>query len=390
LRPARLAVLPRPWSRAAFLPDGHTLLTRDFGAGQARLWDTADPRRPLPGMFIPTVGQPGSVAANSRRLLVIPGGDGSDLQVWNARDVRKPVLDTTIPAGRSLQSLWFLGDTLLGVVGQRDMQLWDLADPRHPAREGIVPDIALAIQTFMPSSRLLTGEDLDAPTPATDTAVWSLANPRKPVKVADIDADPQTISWVDAHTIAASTAGDNAIGLWRVRSPGGATQIAALPSGETISSPLIASDDGRYLALGILSHEPTEGIAVWQVSDDHERLSALAQLPGGSMGHAFSPDNSKLATSLDATDFSQLQAFLLQDTSPVLYPLDADIIYRHLCSAATSAPVNPSWRQYLPTTYYRPACSLASPTPRRRRRRKRPAASESRGSPTPDHAPAPQ
>jgi WD40 repeat protein len=356
LRPVRTASLPRAWPFAEFLPGGRVLLAWNNSTGRLRLWDTTDPRRPLPGAIFPVT--PSTWDANSKRLLAVLNNESSAVQVWNVRDVRRPVLDATIPAGQSPQSVWLLGGDLLGVVGSRDMRLWDLADPRHPAREGVVPDVGLlAERTFVPSTRLLTGEGLSGPTPATDATVWSLADPRRPVKLADIDADPETIGWVDEHTIAASTADDNAVGLWRVRASGGATQIAAQPFPHG-PYPLIASGDGGLLAEAILPPDvQSSTIEVWRVSGDHGHLSALAQLPGGEFSYEFSPDGGELVTYPNVTASEELQAFPQYDSGLVIFPLNADTLYRHLCSVVMSAPVNQAWKQYLPTTSYRPACS---------------------------------
>jgi hypothetical protein len=67
-----------------------------------------------------------------------------------------------------------------------------------------------------------------------------------------------------------------------------------------------------------------------------------------------------VATNLD-TSGSGLGAFYPQGPEStglgILYPLNSDSVYEHLCSTATRSPPDPSWSKYLPATYYRPACS---------------------------------
>lgn len=364
LRPTAAATLPRRWTRAAFLPDGRTLLTQDAKAYTIRLWDTTDPRRPAGGATIaetdlartnPHTISAEAVAASEDHLLAISIRSGDAVQVWDVRDIRRPVLDATIKPSQAPQSLWFLDDHELGVVGSAGMQLWDLADPRHPARDGLVENVGGGTLSYDSSRHLLTAASTDSP----GTGLWDLTNLHETYhrENQDIPPDADTIAWIGDRTVAGAAAGGGLVQLWDVTRPGKPTVLAGFATSDQVQE-MDASPDGQWLAGGVSSASALSDMAVdvWNVSGGHRSLSLFAQLPGDSTAFAFGSGSHVVATN-DSTIGQPSAALVGYDIPAVLYPLNTGMVYRQLCAMTKGAAVGQNWRQYLPQIYYRPACS---------------------------------
>ena len=367
LRPTLAATLPRTWKNGSFLADDHTLLTQDADASVVRLWDTADPRHPVAGATLAETGpgrtNPATLAAEAiaasddSHLLAISIRSGDAVQVWDVRDFRRPVLDATITPGRPPQSIWFLTDHLLGIVGSGNMQLWDLANPRRPAEDRTLSDVALTTLTYIASSHMLTTASTQQSLSGSGASLWDLANPRKPNDWADgIDADPDAIAWITGQTLAGGTAHETAIELWDVRYPHQPSVISAVPIGSQATvHTMLASPDNQRLAAGIGSAD-VDSVEIWNISADHRSLADFTQMPGDSDSLAFSPDSQVLATNLFSAVTGEQLAFAPSGTPAVLYPLSTDSLYHHLCAMVKGTTISQGWKQYLPTTFYKPAC----------------------------------
>lgn len=371
--PSLEAELPG-WAAGGFLPDGRTLYTGD-GDG-IQLWDVADPRHPQARASIPVVsaseseGADSSWAAGDGRLLIWDP-NGPSVQLWDITDISRPVLDATLePAqpptiGQGPEVLAYFSGDLAGITVGGDMQLWNVSDPRHPVREGEMPFDPDASWIDPPSEGMLVTGD-----PLVQSAVWNLASPSAPAKwVNTLGLDARTGGWINDHTLAGFTSNDDSLVLWDVRYPAPpvAQVVLPLPGGYQAGAgtSIASSTGGELLAAGIsTSQGMNDGdVEVWQAAPDDASLSEYAEVAGG--GQALAPDGEFVAVDLD-TDLAgyaedELNAFadepLPNGTIGLVYPLDTDDVYTQLCSLASQNPVSSSWREYLPETFYRPACS---------------------------------
>jgi WD40 repeat protein len=366
-RPALATVLPGDWDSAGFLPGGRTLYTADSVSGVMRLWDTADPRHPKAEG---TVRAGSGWTAGNGWLLVLNGANSS-VELWDIRNIGRPVLDATFGPARQLSESRgpeppaLLSGNLALVADGTSVRLWSLSNPRHPIREGAIPVGPNAVWTYQPSNHVFVvmGDS------GAGAALWNLGNPRNPVKwgKSTIGVDPSTGEWLDDHTLAGFTNQYNALDLWDVRHPAKPTAHAVLPldSGVTDAGNLQASSSGRLLAAGVAfsSQITYDNVDVWQSTADHQSLFGYAVIIGDSGNYSLASNGSFLVTNVNTNIYDgvegELNAFAAHSAYGVgiIYPLDTEAVYRRLCSIALQDHVNSAWRSYVPDTYYRPACS---------------------------------
>jgi WD40 repeat protein len=363
-RPTRIALLPRSWPTAEFLPDGRTLLTANLAKTEIRLWDATNPRHLVAGAILPVapVRAPGAVpiAPSGGHLLAVLSGTGTTLGLWNVQNYRHPVLVATIPAGPQMLASWFITSRLLGIVAWGGgLQLWDVTKPRHPVRDGYA-DVGVgdSILTYEPASRVLTAESINAVS-GSGTSLWSLANPRKPKLRKDgFDADPNALGWIDGQELVAINADNTELDLWRVDDGLPSSVLAATPIGSQILGTLQVSPDAQLFAAGYTNASIEGGqdtVQLWSLTADHRALADFAALPGDSVAFAFAPGSQTLAAELTA-DLGQQLAFAPGDTLTAVYPLSEGALYSQLCQVTMTTGVGSGWQRYLPDTYYRSAC----------------------------------
>jgi WD40 repeat protein len=370
LHPELDSVLPGSWTMGAFLPGGNTLITFTNGNYSFRLWNVTNPRHPQSGAELPDNAATGYTAAtwdaSDNGLLLVAGPD--DVLLWDVRNPSHPELDSTLTTN-PVGEMGFLSDQLVAVntkpsPASSELELWDIANPRHPVVDGPVPngdaDSALLI---IPSRHLLTETNAQA---RTGTTLWSLGDPRKPsILDADANMDPDGLNSVSNDTWIALTRDDETINVWNVSNPNHPGVTAALPVGTGYDHAGVYTADtpeGLLAGMGFIPLSGTgEEVYLMQVRSDGGAVSDYAQLAASTGLFVFSPDGKFLATNFDTSGGSGFEAFYPQDPDSadlgILYPLNTDSIYEHLCSIATQTPPDASWSKYLPATYYRPACS---------------------------------
>jgi WD40 repeat protein len=368
--PVRDAVIPGTWTAgASFLPDSNTLATLAAGGRVIQLWNVTDPRHPKAGAELSVDGTEAYIPltwnASSNGLLLI--ADPDDVRIWDVRNDSHPVLESTInvtPYG----DMGFLSNQLVAVnvkpsPTESELELWNIANPRHPVAEGQVPngDPESAILD-VPSLGLLTETTTGS---ISDTSLWSLKDLSKPL-IPDANMDPSSVNGLNGDLLIALTGDRDTMDVLNLGNPRKPIVTAALPVGSGYASAGVYTTDSPAGWLAGANFISSNGIGqvinLMRVSGDGKALSDYAQLPSpaGSL-FTFSPDGKVLATNFDTSDGSGFGAFYPQNPDylglGMLYPLNSDSLYEHLCSIATQTPVNPTWSKYLPTTYYRPACS---------------------------------
>lgn len=365
LRPRPAATLPGYWVDSIYTPGGDTLVTAGTGHEGTRLWDVSNPRHPREGAALPPTGSFVGWDASENGLLLV--ADNDSVRIWDIRNVSHPVLDSrirTMPAG----AVQFLSDQLVSVnvKNSGQTQLWDVTNPRHPV--GVV-ELPIsdhnASGTYSPSRQLLA-ESRDNQGGTADTTLWNLKDLRNPRRWnSDVDMDPSSISMLGDRTWIALTASDNAIALWDMSDPRSPRKLSAIPLGNASGSELAvtARSGGWLTGTSLITTGPAGTMTLADVTADGRALDNYAQIPGVGPDLEFSPNGKFLATDLDLETIGNgLGAFYLAGSIStwlvgILYPLDADSLYAQLCSDTVGEHPSASWRQYLPNTYYRPACS---------------------------------
>lgn len=365
LRPSLAAVLPEGWPLAAFLPDGHTLITQNTGSTALRLWNATDPSHPEAGVTLSGLGpgiEPGAGVAISPNghLLAVLGSNDKTLQVLAVRDYRHVVLDATIKLSQVPNAVWFPTNQAVGAVGSSNQSLWDIANPRHPVASGSATASGITSLTYEPTAHLLTSASTNLDGLGASISHLTIPGRKATVWKPGINADPDSLSWLGSHTLVAATTDDTSVQLWNVRYPGTLKETAAtvpLGSQETVES-LVTSPNNRLVAAALDNGgDDTDPniVEVWDVSGQ-DSLTAYAQMQGTDFQEAFSPNSQVLASTLGYSALPY-NVFAAGSQLTVLYPMDAGTLYQDLCAAVKGEHISSTWRRYLPTTtYYKRAC----------------------------------
>ncbi|WP_425566892.1 caspase, EACC1-associated type [Sphaerisporangium flaviroseum] len=181
-----------------FRPDGRVLATTSAGAG-VWLWDVtnrADPHR----LFRSAGGILSDLAFGpDGRLLAATGGRVTT--VWNVRDPRHatPMATLTSSTFSSASALAYSHDgTMLAIGGYAEasrsaqVELWAVGDLRHPALHAVLPAGVNAAVAFSRDDRTLatTGQDQAA-------WLWDISDPRRPARSAVLGENGGDVASID-------------------------------------------------------------------------------------------------------------------------------------------------------------------------------------------------
>lgn len=256
---AQAYTLPNPGitEAAAFSPDGSYLA----GAGSdgiVRVWDVAQhPAALLGGTFF--VDQ--QHVSRDGKVLVLPASQGG-LDVWDIADPAHPARAAVLPAPWTSASFTATGRTLMTMDRYgSEFQLWKLADPRAPAP---LTPVHSAIGPVSPDASPFGSLLAIADSGSNSVSVWDIRRPAKPVKRATITARQLSSSgsapfmpiFLSRDTLGIRNAQNTELLRWDVSRPGAASPLTPLPTPGGFDALAEASSGGCHtLATASTGHQ---------------------------------------------------------------------------------------------------------------------------------------
>jgi WD40 repeat protein len=187
--------------------------------------------------------------------------DGTDM-VWDVTDLSRPRRLSQFEGGEPM-ALSPDGRTVATVTFGRRTALWDVANPRHPARIATLPATdgnTLWGQAFSPDGRILATGYYDG------IVLWDVTSRARPQLLRSLNAaltspaeaavgsggetalGPQAITFSPGGSMLASVAGTDQIALWNVTDPAHAYRMATLGGARDFIVAFAFSPGGNLLA----------------------------------------------------------------------------------------------------------------------------------------------
>jgi WD40 repeat protein len=187
--------------------------------------------------------------------------DGTDM-MWDISDLSRPRRLSQFEGGEPM-ALSPDGRTVATVTFGRRTALWNVANPRHPARVATLPATdgnTLWGQAFSPDGQILATGYYDG------IVLWDVTSPARPRLLRSLHAaltspaeaavgsggetalGPQAIAFSPGGRILASVAGTDQIALWNVTDPAHAYRMATLGAAGGFIEAFAFSPGGNLLA----------------------------------------------------------------------------------------------------------------------------------------------
>ncbi|HZX39219.1 MAG TPA: WD40 repeat domain-containing protein, partial [Streptomyces sp.] len=340
-----------PWEPRFFLPgrDRPVLLAQRWpGPAQNhvfRLWDVGGDGPPTHGADIPFVSENTRVAVSGDgRLLVIGSWKSPRTEVWDIRDVRRPVRRAVIDVPPSAEpgTLWFLDSRALATVqnAQRgDLMIWDLTDPGRPRQVELLKGVARGRGGYVRSAKLLITDYT-----AERAQLWDMTGfPRKPRKAGTLPAASGGYHPVGKGELATMLK-DGTVQFWDVSDPykPSSKPKRSIRFDREIKSVELAPDGKQ-----VVTKDPYR---VWDIGQDGRWLTpAVATLEGVKQLTLLSANSPFMAVQPDYSRNSGPATTYLLDR-------DTDKIYDRLCRTHPLSVGTEQWDALFPHLGHRPSC----------------------------------
>lgn len=330
---------------AAGGPSPVLLVATGGPAGQARLWDVADPAAPRPlGPPMTAPGLTGHAAVRADRRLVAAGAADGRLHLVDTTDPAAPrPLDPLVVAAHGAGPVAFAPDGRLLAAGGGDgaVGVWDVTDPGAPRRVGgrwAVPGGVEALAFSADGQRLAVGAG-DGAVRLHDVTAPSAALPTATVAVG---APVGAVAFARGPALLATGAADGSVRLWDVAVP-----ASPRPVGAALPGPLAEVYGLAFGPGGAVAAAGGDGL-VWtwdadrpQAPAEGARLAAGAPEPVRAL--AFVPAAGVLAAGG-------------ADGVVRLWLADPERAAERVCARAGEPITAAEWARFLPGRAYHPPC----------------------------------
>jgi WD40 repeat protein len=218
--------------------------------------------------------------------------------LWNLTDPARPTRLTTFAGGNPV--VFSRDGNLLATNGldhDGTTTLWNVTDRTHPVNLGTIT--AGGTGAFSPDGSVFAAGSVDGP---TTTTLWSLGG-TSPVRLATVDggAGNGPVFSPDG-TLLATPADNGTVAVWNVANPASPRRIATLTCGGDTRpmAAVVFAPDGRSLVTASQSGP----VALWHVADLNRPVTLSSDHVGSTQiglsdtltFAAFSPDGHRFAT----------------------------------------------------------------------------------------------
>lgn len=260
--------------------------------GQARLWSRSEHRFTA---TLPTVGVTAMTFRPDGTALAV-GTSVGGMEVWNIADPGHPARTRTLPgAAKPIEATVFSPDGRLLAAGGDDhtVRLWDpalngSATPLATFDGGTDTVTGLAVS---PDGQQLAGSNADG-----STSLWDVTHPTAPTLATTIPGTGQmrAVAFAPSGHLLATTGTDQKVHLWGTRDPVHPATIATIDDAGRMTA-VAFSPNGRFLAGGSL--KDANPIRLWDLTYPGSPVALPTPTDGsGGTEVAFSPDGSTLVT----------------------------------------------------------------------------------------------
>ncbi|MFD9366957.1 hypothetical protein ACFWA6_04495 [Streptomyces sp. NPDC060020] len=360
--PRRRFTLPHPWSSRQFLPgrDRPIVLAHRFGEGAEsvfRFWtfdDENEPPAEAGEITYAAIHGVTPAVSSDGKLLVLSSPDHATAQVWDLRDVRRPVKLSDFPvlADARNRDTWFIGDRTVvtpahttGDPDGYDLKVWDLSDPRRPHEsEG---RITLGRGPFrfehLPDSELILVQDS-----TENVKLWDVSDPTHPREGERLPAAPYRY-WSAGKDRMITALQDGTLQFWDV------SDVQHLKKPEAMRFDLEIekiqfSPDGKQAVTISRGDRPYR---IWDLGPDGEwRTPATATLDAGS--EVVMP--ASLPGYMLVQGGRPMHGMTMRPKYTFLLGRDTDAIYEHLCTRYPLSVENDQWEALFPHLPHQRSC----------------------------------
>lgn len=341
-------------------------------SGTFKIWNVIKPLHPAGGPEVTERISNGEFWVLTEGNQII-AEESKKLDLWRLDATGTLTREASIELPSEDANWGFLSDKKITIDDGQKSNLFDISNPASPKHKGSIPDSYE--QSSSPSGTFMAqGNPVKNGVGNNEgrESLWNISDTRRPnLRQIISNINPITVSWLSNRSLVGMTSDGGAVGIWDIHGMNGKftrTDILGI-NGVNTDDPIAYGNNEQILAIPYGAYYANENsIELVKKSPNHNNLEEYASLGNSNIGvggNVFTPNERMLAENLSIDPYEnengQLMAFVgvpSEGTNVgIVYPTNTDTFYQDLCSVTAKEPVSPSWRQYLPTTYYRPACS---------------------------------